>query len=200
MSEEPEEQEPDSLETADPVEHREAWDKMPAESQKAFDAFVRYRDAEKRSFKNIAEQLNCSPQNIHQWSSKFNWRLRCDAYDVEQDRLQREDMARGRVRMRERHLRLSLAMQGVAAHALREWQSRIASGSALNLAPEQIALLTKCAVELERTTIGREGESRYTKIIVHFGEHEYPDEKEERLRLEKEQEQRLLEDGGPRFN
>ena len=117
------EQEPDSPESADPVEHREVWDKKPDESQKAFDAFVRYRDAEKRSFKAIADELNCTPQNIFQWSSRFNWRLRCDAYDVEQDRLQREDLARGRVRMRERHLRLSLAMQGVAAHALREWQS-----------------------------------------------------------------------------
>ena len=61
-------------------------------------------------------------------------------------------------------------------------------------------MLVKCAVELERTTIGRVGESRYTQIIVNFGEHEYPDEKEERLRLEKEQEQRLLEDGNPKIN
>jgi hypothetical protein len=171
------EQEPDSPESADPVEHREVWDKMPAESQKAFSAFCMYRDAEKRSFKLVADQLNCSPQNVFQWSSKFNWRLRCDAYDVEQDRLQRQDLARGRVRMRERHLKLAIAMQGLAAHALREWQARIASGQVLNLAPEQIALLTKCAVELERSTIGVDGEHRSPVINILFGTHKYSDEK-----------------------
>jgi hypothetical protein len=196
--EKPENDDLDPSQGAVSVQPREPWEKKPDESQRAYDAFSRYRDAEKRSFKAIADSLNCSTQNVWQWSTRHNWKLRCDAYDIDQDRQQREDLARGRVRMRERHLRLSLAMQGVAAHALREWQSRIAAGSQLNLAPEQIALLTKCAVELERTTIGREGESRYTQIIVNFGTHEYPDEEQERLRLE--QEQRMLEDGNPRFN
>jgi hypothetical protein len=165
------------MEPADAIEHREAWDKREGESQKAFSAFCLYRDAEKRSFKIVAEQLKCSPQNIFQWSSKFNWRLRVDAFDIDQDRQQREDFARNRVRMRDRHLRLSLAMQSVAAHALREWQSRIASGGALNLAPEQIALLTKCAVELERNTLGIDGEHRPPVINVLIGTHRYNGEK-----------------------
>lgn len=156
------------------VEHRELWDKRPDESQKAFDAFVRYRDAEKRSFKNVADQLNCSPQNIFQWSSRFNWRGRCDAYDVEQDRLQREELARGRIRMRDRHLRLAVALQGLAAHAVREWQLRIEQGLPLNLAPEQIALLTKCATELEHRTMGTEAEHRYTQIVVRLTDAEPP--------------------------
>ena len=130
MSEQPE---PNPLENDESVGPRELWDKRLDESQKAFAAFVRYRDAEKRSFKAIADELNCSPQNIFQWSSRHNWRRRCDAFDVEQYRLQREDLARGRVRMRERHLKLAIAMQGIAAHAIREWQSKIASGAALNL-------------------------------------------------------------------
>jgi len=166
----------DPSQAIEPVGPRQLWDKRPDESQRAFDAFVRYRDAEKRSFKNIADQLNCSPQNIFQWSSKFNWRLRCDAFDLEQDRIQREELARGRMRMRERHLRLALSMQGIAAHAIREWQARIASGTVLNLAPEQIALLTKCSVELERTAMGVEREHQYTTINVVLGQHRYPGE------------------------
>lgn len=94
------EDELDSPQDAATVEHRESWDKRPDESQRAFDAFVRYRDSEKRSFKSVADQLNCSPQNIFQWSSRFNWRGRCDAYDVEQDRLQRAEFSRNRVRMK----------------------------------------------------------------------------------------------------
>jgi len=46
-------------------------------------------------------------------------------------------------------------------------------------APQEIALLTKCAVELERSTIGRDGESRYTTINVVLGTHRYPGEGEE---------------------
>lgn len=175
MSEQPE---PDSLENADPVEHREAWDKKSDESVKAFSAFCLYRDAEKRSFKTIADSLKCSTQNIWQWSSRHNWKLRCDAFDVENERLQRVEFSRNRVRMRERHLAVAQAMLGVAAHGLKEWQSRIASGSALNLQPEQIALLTKCATELERSTLGIDGDDHRPPVInVIMGVHAYDDEK-----------------------
>jgi hypothetical protein len=158
------------------VESRQSWDKLPDESQKAFEAFVRYRDAEKRSFKNVADQLNCSPQNIFQWSSRFAWRLRCDAFDMEQDRVQREELARSRVRMRERHIRLAVAMQGIAACAVREWQAKIEQGLPLNLSPEQIALLTKCGVDLERATMGRPGEAQRTAINIFVGTHRYENE------------------------
>jgi hypothetical protein len=166
----------DSPQSAEPVAARERWDKLPQESQRAFGAFQRYRDAERRSFKIVAEQLNCSPQNIFQWSSRFDWRGRCDAYDIEQDQIQRADLVRRRVRMKERHLNLAMSMQGIAAHAMREWQVRIASGAALDLAPEQIALLTKCSIELERTTMGEERDQKFTTINIVLGEHHYGDE------------------------
>ena len=123
--------EPEKNDNLDPsqdavaVEPREPWEKLPQESQKAFGAFVLYRDDEKRSFKNVAEKLNCSAQNVFQWSSKYNWKLRCDAWDVEQDRAQRAEFARGRVRMRERHMAVARAMLHVAGHALREWADQI---------------------------------------------------------------------------
>ncbi|MGC1650738.1 MAG: hypothetical protein WA741_33355 [Candidatus Sulfotelmatobacter sp.] len=93
----------DGAQGSEIIAPRELWDKRPDESEKAFGAFVLYRNAEKRSFKLVAEKLNCSSQNIFQWSSRFNWRLRCDAYDLELDRQQRVLFARNRVRMRERH-------------------------------------------------------------------------------------------------
>lgn len=160
------------------VQPREVWEKLPQESQKAFNAFVLYRDAEKRSFKNVAEKLNCSPQNIFQWSSKFNWRGRCDAFDIEQDRVQRAEFARSRVRMRERHVQVARAMLNVAGHALHEWQNRIAGKLPLDLAPETIALLTKCATELERSTLGVDDEQHRPAVIkLLFGTHKYSDEK-----------------------
>jgi hypothetical protein len=173
----PEQPEPDSMEAADLVDHREPWDKKPDESAKAFSAFVIYRDAEKRSFKAISDVLKCSTQNVWQWSTRHNWKLRCDAYDIDQDRQQREEFARNKTRMRTRHLMVAQSMLSVAAHGLREWQARIASGGALNLQPEQIALLTKCATELERSTLGIDGEQhRPTTINILFGTHRYSDE------------------------
>jgi hypothetical protein len=109
----------------EPVGPRQPRNKRLDESQKAFDAFVLYRDDEQRRFKNVAEKLSCSPQNIFQWSSKYNWHLRCDACDLEQDRQQPVAFARIRVRMRERHLSLAVALGGIAAHGIREWKMRV---------------------------------------------------------------------------
>lgn len=79
--------------------------------------------------------------------------------------------------MRTRHLAVAQAMLNVAGHALQEWQNRIAGKLPLDLAPEQIALLTKCATELERSTLGVDGEHRPSVIQVLFGTHKYSDEK-----------------------
>ena len=170
---------PQSTQSIDPVEPREPWDKREDESQKAFTAFTLFRDAEKRSFKIVADSLNCSPQNIFQWSSRFDWKGRCDSYDVWLDQQQRVELARSRVRMRERHLRLSLAMQGIAATALAEWNQRILQKRPLDLAPEQIAMLVKAAIELEHRTIGSESERGAVMINCYIGEHRYEDEKGE---------------------
>lgn len=152
------------------VEPREPWDKKSDESLKAFSAFVQYRDSEKRSLTAIAESLKCSTQNIHQWSIRHNWKLRCDAFDLFLDRQQREDFARRRTRMRDRHLSVAGAMLGVAAFALKEWQNKIEQKQPLGLAPEQIALLTKCATEIEHRILDADGAHSLTTINVTIGE------------------------------
>lgn len=74
-------------------------------------------------------------------------------------------------------MRLAMAMQGIAAHAVREWQLRIEQGLPLDLAPEQIALLTKCSAELERSAIGEDREHQATEICIYIGSHAYPGER-----------------------
>lgn len=97
-------------------------------------------------------------------------------------------------------MRLAVAMQGIAAHAVREWQLRIEQGLPLNLAPEQIALLTKCSAELERTAIGEDREHQATEICIYIGSHTYAGERnageEPRLveDLEAEQYEQLSDD------
>lgn len=172
VPEKPENDDLDPSQSVAAVEPRELWDKKPDESRRAFDAFCRYRDAEKRSFKAIADSLNCSTQNVWQWSTRHNWKLRCDAYDCEQDRVQRAEFARNKVRVRERHMQVARAMLHVAGHALREWADQIEQRLPLRLAPEQIAMLVKAATELENRTMGTEAENKYTQIIVNLGDAE----------------------------
>jgi hypothetical protein len=174
---EPEKDDLDHAQDAVAVQPRELWDKKPDESQRAYGAFSKYRDSEKRSFKAIADSLSCSTQNVWQWSTRHNWKLRCDAYDLWLDQQQRQEFARNRVRMRARHMAVAQAMLNVAGHGIREWQARIAGGAALNLAPEQVALLTKCAIEIERSTTGEDGGHRPAVINVLIGTHRYSDEK-----------------------
>lgn len=176
--------EPDNGDDLDPpqdaeiVQPREPWDKKVDESQRAYLAFSMFRDSEKRSLKGVADSLNCSVQNVFWWSTRHNWRLRCDSYDLHVDQQQRQDFARHHVRMRDRHLAVAQAMLGVAAHGLKEWQSVIAAGGALHLQPEQVAMLVKCASELERSTLGIDDEGHRPPVInVIIGSHRYDGEK-----------------------
>jgi len=178
---EPKNDDLDRPQGAEMVQPREPWERKPDESRKAYDAFSRYRDSEKRSFKAIADALNCSTQNIFQWSARHNWKIRCDACDLEQDRLQRAEFARNQVRMRERHVAVARAMLHVAGYALKEWADKIEQRLPLHLEPEQIALLTKCAVELESRTTGAEGERRFATINVIFSGYESEEQYEAAL-------------------
>jgi hypothetical protein len=158
------------------VQPRELWEKKLDESQRAYDAFSRYRDSERRSLKSVADALNCSVQNVFWWSTRHNWKLRVDAYDLHVDQQQRADFMRSRVRMRDRHLAVAQAMLNVAGHGIRQWQAKIATGAEVNLTPEQLALLVKCSAELERSTLGIDGEHSPTAIHILFGRHAYRDE------------------------
>jgi hypothetical protein len=170
--------EPDPSQDAVTAEPRELWEQKVDESQRAYSAFSAYRDSEKRSFKNVAAALNppCSVQNVWQWSVRHCWKLRADAFDLHQDREQRQQFARNRVRMRDRHLAVARGMLDVAANALVEWQRKIAQKMPLDLSPETISMLTKCATELEKSTLGVATESGRTQINILVGSHLYCDE------------------------
>ena len=173
------EDEPESPQAALAVQPREMWEKQPDESQRAYSAFSIFRDSEKRSLKLVATSLNppCSIQNVFWWSTRHNWKLRVDAFDLWMDQQQRQEFARSRVKMRERHLAVAKAMLNVAAHGLKEWQGRIEGKLPLHLEPEQIAMLVRSASELERSVLGVDVENRATAINILFSTHRYDNEK-----------------------
>ena len=100
---------------------REAWERLPGESARAFHAFMQYRDmAEAPTMQRVAETLHCSGANVRRWASRWNWRNRVWEFDVRQDELHREQMARKRMRMRERQAQLGVTLQEIGMQGLDE--------------------------------------------------------------------------------
>jgi len=87
-------------------------------------------------------------------------------YDIREDELHREAMARGRREMRERHVKLGMLLQSISAHALAEWQAKLAAGTPLNLSAGEITQLMEVGSKLERLARGEDRDSKFTKIIM----------------------------------
>jgi hypothetical protein len=158
---------------------RRSWDRRTDESAKAFEAFTMFRDAaERRTLRSVAEQLHCSGANIRRWSARHDWHTRVLDFDVDRDEQHRAAMARDRIAMRERQARLGMLMQGIAAHALAEWQRKIEQGVPLNLTVDEIVRLLDVGARLQQKARGEEREHHFTKIEVILGETPGDDEPE----------------------
>lgn len=61
-----------------------AWDKLPEETGKAYDAFLNFinQDPATRTKVAVGRTLGKHPSQIDEWASKYNWNARADAYDM----------------------------------------------------------------------------------------------------------------------
>lgn len=128
---------------------KNAWDRMPKETLKAFHAFSLYRDMDplKRSHRAVAEsQGRVSSQVIEKWSSKYEWLDRCRKYDDYRDELKRrsEEQAdielwkQRRKKFREDQFKVGDAMMRVGSAAVVHISKRAAS-----VAPNEAAKLVE---------------------------------------------------------
>ena len=68
-----------------------SWERQPAESTPAFQAFVAYRDGgPERSVRAVAQKLGKSASLIGRWSSQHAWSGRVAAWDREHDRIRQQ--------------------------------------------------------------------------------------------------------------
>lgn len=94
----------------------ELWDRREAESPEAFEAFRAYRDlGVGRSIRKVAEQLDKSRQLVGRWSADHDWVERAGAWDLEQDRQQREAFKRESVAAGRRQARQAQGFLQVAS-------------------------------------------------------------------------------------
>ena len=158
------------------INPRRSWDRKSDESKRAWEAFRIYRDSPDRRLATVAKVLvpPCSTANIGRWVSRHQWQARAADYDIYVDEQDRAEIARNRVTSRKRRLAIAQALEGLSAHAIREWQTRLAAGLPLNVSLETAALLSKMAGQIEEMALGPEKDHRFTKINVIIGG--YPDE------------------------
>jgi len=157
-------------ETIAPSGPRQSWDRRKDESKRAWTAFCLFRDSTTRRLADVAAGLTprCSVPNVARWSARHQWQARAADYDCYVDEQDRAEIARGRSAARKRRLAIAQALEGLSAHAIREWQTRLAAGLPLNMSMETAALLARTAAQLEDAALGPEKHNTFAKIIVNL--------------------------------
>ena len=130
----------------------ELWERQPNESAPAFEAFAMYRDmGVNRSIRKAAQNLNKAVTTLAEWSSKHEWVKRAAAWDAEQDRIARNELAAEMAATRKRQRKQARRMQEKGMELLES----ISIGDAKL---SEVVSLLKAGMEQERIAIGDVGE------------------------------------------
>jgi len=102
----------------------EIWQKRPEETSKAYEAFCLYRDmGPSRSLSKLNERMGKKPtyqRQIHEWSRKYDWVARCEAFDENELKVQMTDMKKERMEARKRIIRIAQGFQTAAGRRLQQ--------------------------------------------------------------------------------
>lgn len=158
------------------AEHRRAWDRRPAETEKAWHAFnVWLRLGPGRTQGQLCEALGKAPgyrNHVKTWSAKYDWRLRGAAYDEWLEARVHERYSDDVAQMNANHVQLAKAAQGLVARTLQHYNTREDArlgelrrrqqeGERISdallrptIAPNELARLMDVAVKIERQAAG----------------------------------------------
>lgn len=145
---------------------RRAYDRLPDESSKAYDAFVVYRDlGSSRSTDQVSQKTSKGIALIQRWSASYNWVERAAAYDdhieAEARKLIERDAIRRKADMLKRHADIGRFMQSKGVEYLKK-------DKALDKSSDAITAI-KSGVEMERKS---EGLPEYLLEIVNADDDE----------------------------
>ena len=120
------------------------WERQTGESEKAFEAFVVYRDlGQDRTITAVGKRLAKSRNLIDRWKEKYNWSERVRLYDNELEKRAMAKAVKERKAMTERHIKLAMQMQKKALEALQALNKK-------DMSPWDIKEYIKIATEIER--------------------------------------------------
>jgi len=133
------------------------WERQPKEGEKPFEAFVIYRDmGEKRTLKEVAEELHKSYTLIRRWKETWNWEDRVREYDNELQKQAHKQAVKKARGMADRHIDMALKMQLKALSALEQLKPE-------SIDPKNLIALIREATRLEREN--REDVVRLTEPV-----------------------------------
>lgn len=120
------------------------WERQKGEGEKAFEAFVIYRDmGEDRTISAVVKRLGKSRSLIDRWKDRWDWHERVRAYDNELEREARAKAVKERKAMTERHINIATLLQRKALEALKTLDAEAMSA-------KDIREYIKMATDLER--------------------------------------------------
>ncbi len=132
------------------------WERQNGEGEKAFAAFVIYRDmGRERTVTAVAKQLSKSRQLVERWKERWNWQERVRAYDNELEKEAKAAAVKATREMAERHIRIAMQLQKKALEALQNL-------SVKKMTAKDIKEYIKMATELERLNRMSEEQDRKT--------------------------------------
>ena len=130
------------------------WERQKGESDKAYEAFVTYRDmGTNRSIRAVAQKLAKSRTQIGKWSSGWDWTERVRAYDNELEEEARAKVVKDRKEMTDRHIKIAMQLQKKALEALTSLEVEA-------MTPKDIKEFIKMATDLERLNRTLEEDSK----------------------------------------
>jgi hypothetical protein len=118
---------------AKPQQH--AWQQLPRETDKAYEAFVVYRNLEprERSLSRVSSELAKSVPLIKRWSSQWEWVERARDWDNYQEMRRLEKRIEEKQQMDERHLKIIRAARNKAVEALTNMDTETLAKNAFEL-------------------------------------------------------------------
>jgi hypothetical protein len=137
-------------------EEKQAWDRQPGESSKAYSHFCLYRDmGQGRSLRKLAGDAKCVSKiaQLRRWSSRWRWVERCQSYDdhlLLQDRLR---MEKERKDMVVRHGRIAVLGQNLVVKGIEKLLADVEQGKR-DLSASDASRLLDVAVKIERLSRG----------------------------------------------
>lgn len=98
------------------------WEKQPNESANSYSRFVAYRELPpgKRSYKVLSESVNAKVATLRQQGTAYKWADRAAAWDEEQARIRREQMAAQVLRLSRAHMSISLKATEVLGRSIKD--------------------------------------------------------------------------------
>ena len=147
-----------------PVQY--AWQQLPRETDKAYQAFVTYRnlDPKERSLTRVSSELAKSIPLVKRWSSRWGWVERARDWDNYQEMRRLEKRIEEKQKMDENHLRVIRAMRSKAIEALKNMDPQDLSKNMYELRNWITEFIT-----LERLVMGEPEsiEERRERVEIH---------------------------------